>query len=84
MENADHTETHEGGSSFEDVYRKLEETVHSLEEGNLTLAESTSLFEEGIRLAGICNDILNATELRISKLGSISEKQGQFTENDME
>lgn len=71
-------------SSFEGVYAKLEETVRLLEEGNLTLAESTGLFEEGIRLAGICNDILSATELRISKLASISEKQGRFSENDTE
>ena len=58
----------QGNLSFEDAYSRLEETVHALEEGGLTLAEATDLFEEGMRLARICNELLSSAELRITRL----------------
>lgn len=54
--------------SFEAVYRRLEETVRQLEEGGLTLDESITLFEEGMRLAGDCRTLLDQAELKISTL----------------
>ena len=54
--------------SFEEAFRKLEETVQALEEGNLSLEEATSLYEEGIGLAKECNRLLSATELKITQL----------------
>jgi exodeoxyribonuclease VII small subunit len=54
--------------SFEDAYGRLRATVEQLEAGNLPLEEATRLFEEGMRLAKACNELLSAAELRISKL----------------
>lgn len=54
--------------SFEEVFAKLEETVHTLEAGGITLEEATRLFEEGMRLARVCHQHLSATELKITQL----------------
>ena len=54
--------------SFEEAFRKLEETAQALEEGNLTLDEATRLYEEGMGLAKLCNRLLSATELKITEL----------------
>jgi exodeoxyribonuclease VII small subunit len=54
--------------SFEEAYTELRAAVERLEAGNLPLEEATRLFEEGMRLARSCNELLSAAELRISKL----------------
>jgi len=54
--------------SFEEAFIRLEKTALSLEAGNLTLNESTRLYEEGVNLAKLCNRHLNDTELKITKL----------------
>ena len=54
--------------SFEEAFRRLEETALTLEAGNLTLDEATRLYEEGMNLAKLCNQHLNATQLKITQL----------------
>ncbi len=54
--------------SFEDAYNRLEDTVRRLEEGGLSLSDATRLFEEGMHLARICNELLTSAELRITRL----------------
>ena len=54
--------------SFESAFTRLEETVRQLEDGQLTLDEATALFEEGMRLARRCNELLSKAELRVSRL----------------
>ncbi len=54
--------------AFEDLYRKLEETVGKLEKGGLSLEESITLYEEGMELAKSCQAMLNSAEQRITKL----------------
>lgn len=56
------------GEGFEDVYRRLEETVGKLEAGGLTLEEAIALYEEGMKLAQRCQEMLAQAELRISRL----------------
>lgn len=53
---------------FETLYRRLEETVARLEEGGLTLAESLALYEEGMKLARRCQELLQEAELRVTRL----------------
>src|SRR2546422_6995888 len=53
---------------FEALYRQLEETVSRLEEGGLTLDESLSAYESGMKLARRCQDLLQQAELRVTKL----------------
>ena len=64
--------------TFEDAFNRLEETVQALEAGGLTLAEATRLYEEGMRLARVCNELLSATELRITRLQSSFGEQMRF------
>ena len=54
--------------SFEDAFGQLQETVSALEAGGLTLEEATRLFDQGMRLAKSCNELLTAAELKISRL----------------
>lgn len=53
---------------FESLYKRLEETVARIEEGNLTLEESLALYEEGINLARKTQELLADAELRITRL----------------
>ena len=53
---------------FEALYKRLEETVAKLEEGNLTLEESIALYEEGMTLARRTQELLAEAELRITRL----------------
>ena len=54
--------------SFEDAFRRLEETAASLEEGGLTLEEATARFQEGMDLVRHCNQLLGNAELKITEL----------------
>ena len=53
---------------FEAAFRRLEETVQALEKGGLTLAEATSLYEQGMGLVKTCSERLDTAELRIKEL----------------
>lgn len=53
---------------FEEAYAAIEQIVEQLESGDLSLAESVSLFERGQRLLTQCNSQLDAAELRVSQL----------------
>ena len=53
---------------FEAAFRQLEETVQALEKGGLTLAEATSLYEQGMGLVKACSERLDTAELRIKEL----------------
>jgi exodeoxyribonuclease VII small subunit len=53
---------------FEEAFKELEDTVHRLEGGGLTLDESIALFERGMRLAEQCGQKLDDAELKVSQL----------------
>ena len=54
--------------TFEQALEQLEETVRSMEAGELTLQETTALFERGMRLANYCGDLLSKAELKITQI----------------
>ncbi len=54
--------------TFEELYRRLEETVAKLEEGGLPLERSLALYEDGMLLARRCQEMLDAAEVRIRQL----------------
>ncbi len=54
--------------SFEAALKRLEEIVAELEGGRLSLEDSLSRFEEGMRLSKLCQEKLKGVELRIEKL----------------
>ena len=57
--------------SFEAAFTQLQETVERLEAGNLSLADATRLYEEGMRLAQTCNQLLSGAEQRIVQLHNV-------------
>lgn len=63
---------------FEEAIKKLEEISKELESGELSLDESVSKFEEGMKLSKTCTKMLNEAEKRINILinndGEIKEE----------
>lgn len=59
---------------FEASYRQLEDVVAMLEQGGLSLEETLARFEEGMRLARRCLSLLDAAELRVTRL--LAEEDG--------
>ena len=62
-------------NNFEDSMKNLERIATELENGNLSLDESVKKFEEGMKLAKQCNDILEQAEKKITIL---LEKNGEL------
>ena len=48
--------------------KMLEETVEKLEDGGLTLNETTDMYEQGMKLSQICTNILKSTEVKITEI----------------
>lgn len=66
--------------NFETSMKKLEEIVTELENGNLNLDESVKKFEEGMKIAKECNNILEQAEKKISIL--LEGNDGELKEED--
>ena len=67
---------------FEEALSKLEGMIRKLEEGNLPLDESISIFEEGMGLAKVCEEKLGEAEGKVEMLiknASGSSKKVRFT-----
>lgn len=60
--------------NFEQAMSKLEEIAIELEKGELSLDESVSKFEEGMKLSKQCSDLLENAEKRIAILLKDGEK----------
>lgn len=67
--------------NFEESMKKLEGIVTELENGNLNLDESVKKFEEGMKIARQCNNILEEAEKKITIL---LEKDGELKEENFE
>ena len=63
--------------SFEETIKELEKIATELENGDLSLEDSVSKFEEGMKIAKQCNNILENAEKKITIL---LEKNGDFEE----
>lgn len=53
---------------FDEALGKLQAIVEKLEDGKLSLEESLSAFEEGVRLAKVSTTILDTAEQRVEML----------------
>jgi len=62
---------------FETALARLEEIVQELEKGELPLEQSLKLFEEGVKLARICNVRLEEAERKVEIL--LKDKGGKMT-----
>ena len=54
--------------NFEGSMARLEEIVSLLERGDAPLNQSMTLFEEGAKLAGQCEELLNQAEQKVNLL----------------
>lgn len=54
--------------TYETLYIRLQAVVARLETGELPLAETLVLYEQGVRLAAECQQLLDAAELRVQQL----------------
>jgi exodeoxyribonuclease VII small subunit len=54
--------------TYETLYTRLQAIVARLEVGELPLAESLALYEEGVSVAATCQRLLDTAELRIQEL----------------
>lgn len=57
-----------GDLAFEAALLRLERIVRDLEAGEASLSDSMCLFEEGVRLARRCSELLSAAEQKIELL----------------
>ena len=69
-----------GNLSFEQAMIRLDETVMALEAGGLALADATRLFEEGMKLARLCSEMLASAELRITRIQTAYGEQMRMLE----
>jgi exodeoxyribonuclease VII small subunit len=61
---------------FEEALEELEAIVERLESGELSLEESLTAFEQGVRLVNLCNQKLNEVEKKIELL--VKDKEGKL------
>jgi exodeoxyribonuclease VII small subunit len=58
--------------SFEAAYRELQQVVAQLESGDLDLERAVQLFERGSQLVQMCERVVDAAELRVTRLAAES------------
>ena len=67
----------DGVRGFEEVMGELEEIARSLESGQLPLDEALRLYEHGMRLAQVCQALLDRADLRVRRL--VASEDGEYT-----
>ena len=67
--------------SFEEQMEQLEEIVEELEKGELSLEDSVSKFEQGIKISKECNKTLEEAEKKITILVN---QDGEMKEENFE
>jgi exodeoxyribonuclease VII small subunit len=66
--------------SFEEALSELEQLVHELEEGQVSLEQALSHYEKGVGLLKHCHAMLQETERRILALTGVDEQGQPVTE----
>lgn len=59
--------------SFEDAYARLEAAVTALQDGQMPLERALQYYEEGVKLAQYCHELLQKAELRVQQLSVDSQ-----------
>lgn len=82
QENANGSEINLDDLTFEQALQRLDETVQSLEKGGLALNDATRLYEDGMKLARMCSEMLASAELRINRIQTAFGEQMRFLAED--
>ncbi|MBN2448255.1 MAG: exodeoxyribonuclease VII small subunit [Phycisphaerae bacterium] len=69
--------------SFEEAMQRLDEIVEAMEAGEIGIEESVSRYEEAMKLATHCRQILDQVELRIQKIQIGADGQPEATPLDV-
>jgi exodeoxyribonuclease VII small subunit len=70
--------------SFEQNFLRLQEVVAKLSEGNLTLQEALSAYEEGMSLADLCARMLDEAELRVKQVSDRALRSASSSLTDLD
>lgn len=54
--------------SFEEALQELETIIRKMENGEVKLSDSVSLYERGIALKNHCEEVLKSAKLKIEKI----------------
>ncbi len=54
--------------TFEEAFARLEAAVAALQDGQMPLERALHFYEEGMKLAQHCNELLEKAELRVQQL----------------
>jgi exodeoxyribonuclease VII small subunit len=68
--------------SFEDAYTRLEAAVAALQDGQMPLERALHYYEEGMKLAHHCNELLQKAELRVQQISV--DKEGALIVQPLE
>ena len=68
--------------TFEEALAQLDETVDALESGSLTLAQSMAMYERGMKLARVCNEMLTSAEMKITRIRTAYGEQMRMVDGD--
>lgn len=74
----------ENNITFEQSLSRLESIVKELESGDISLEESLVLFEEGVRLSGVCSELLKNAKQKVDILIESADgiKKESFSANE--
>ncbi len=65
--------------SFEQALKRLEEIVEILEAGNISLEESIKIYQEGIDLSKLCQEMLEEAEGKVMAIMNRGERTEEFS-----
>jgi exodeoxyribonuclease VII small subunit len=68
--------------TFEEAYAQLEAAVTALQDGQMPLERALQYYEEGMKLAQYCNELLQKAELRVQQLSV--DNQGAIISRPLE
>ena len=65
-------------TTFEENMMRLEQIVHAMEQGDISLEESLKLFQEGTQLVERCGKLLDEAEMLVTKI--VTDANGEPAE----
>ena len=70
----------EKNETFESAFKKLEESVDTLEEGSIPLEEALKTFESGVQWSQECKNFLKKAEKRIEKV--LKDEKNEYDQEE--